>query len=84
MKKAQSMGLAIISAIGIFIIGFMFLNFLMPEITQFRTSMSCASPDDITDGAKVLCLVTDATVPYFILLVLSISIGAITSKVVFG
>ena len=52
MNKKGGIGLAILSTIGIFIIGFMFLNFLMPEVTQFRADMSCASADEIHDGGK--------------------------------
>ena len=83
MNKNGGIGLAILSTIGIFIIGFMFLNFLMPEVTQFRADMSCASADDIHDGVKILCLITDTVVPYWILLILSIGLGAITSRLIF-
>ena len=83
INKKGGLGLAILSTIGIFIIGFMFLNFLMPEVTQFRTDMNCASADDIHDGVKILCLITDTVVPYWILLILSIGLGAITSRFVF-
>jgi len=83
MNKKAALGLAILSMIGIFIVGFMFLNFLMPEITQFRTDMNCADASNIHDGTKVLCLITDATVPYWILLILSIGLGAITDKIIF-
>jgi len=80
INKKGSLGLAILSTIGIFIIGFMFLNFLMPEVTQFRADMNCASADEIHDGVKILCLITDTVVPYWILLILSIGLGAITSR----
>ena len=83
MNKNGGIGLAILSTIGIFIIGFMFLNFLMPEVTQFRADMNCASADEIHDGTKILCLVSDLTVPYWILLILSIGLGAITSRLIF-
>ena len=79
-KKGQTMGLAIINTIFIFLVGFMILNLLMPEITQARTDLSCASPSEIHDGTKLLCLMTDATVPYWILLVFSIGIGLITAR----
>ena len=83
MNKKGGIGLAILSTIGIFIIGFMFLNFLMPEVTQFRADMSCASADEIHDGGKILCLISDTVVPYWILLILSIGLGAITSRLIF-
>jgi len=80
MKQAQSLGLSIMSAIFILIIGFLFLNFLMPEITDFRIELNCASPSDITDGTKLLCLVGDIIVPYWIILVFSVVIGLITMR----
>ena len=82
-SKKGAVGLAILSTIGIFIVGFTLLNFLMPEVTQFRADMSCASPASIHDGVKILCLITDTVVPYWILLILSIGLGAIISKFVF-
>jgi len=82
MNKKAGIGLAVLSAIGIFIVGFMFINFLMPEITQFRTNMSCSDVNNIYNGTKILCLITDAVVPYYILLVVSIGLGAITSRLV--
>lgn len=74
------MGLAILSALGVFIVGLMFVNFLMPEVTNFRIDLNCAYADDISDGTKLLCLVGDAVVPIFILAVLSLGVGAITRR----
>lgn len=83
-KKGQSLGLAIMSAIGVFIIGFMLLNFLTPEVTTFRTELNCANATAISDGTKLLCLAGDSVVPYFILLLFSLGIGAITSRLNLG
>lgn len=79
-KKGQSMGLGILSFLAVLIIGLTFINFLMPEVTTFRTSMSCASADTISDGTKLLCLFGDAVIPYVIVLIFSLAIGAITSQ----
>ena len=79
-KKGASLGLAILTTIGVFIIGFMFVNFLMPEVTNFRIDLNCAYPDDISDGTKILCLVGDAGIPIFIIAVISLAIGAITRR----
>jgi len=81
-NKAQTLGLAIVSSIMVFIIGLMILNFVMDEITVARAELGCASPATITDGTKLLCLAIDGTVPYWILLILSIAIGTITSRFV--
>ena len=74
------MGITIVSAIVVFILGLMLLNFLMPEITTFRTNMECSSASTITDGTKLLCLTVDTTVPYWILLVFSILVGSIAAR----
>lgn len=79
-KKAQTMGLAIINTIAIFLIGFMFINFLMPEVTDFRVNLNCSDASNIHDGNKLLCLMGDATVPYFILLIFSLGLGIIMSR----
>lgn len=79
-NKGQSLGLGIISAIMLFIIGFGVVNILEPEIVNARTDLLCSSPASISDGIKLLCLVIDTQVSLYILAILSISGGAIISK----
>lgn len=79
-KRGSGLGIAIITAFFIFIIGFATLNLLTPEVTTFRTDMNCASADDISDATKLLCLVGGISIPYWILLILSITIGGILSR----
>ena len=84
MDKKAGIGFGILASLAIFIIGFMMLNFLLPEVSTLRVELNCDSPDTIHDGNKLLCLaLVDATVPYFILLILSIGLGAITNKIIF-
>ena len=79
-KKAQTLGLILISSIFFFIIGLMCVNYLMPEIDRFRADLNCATSAAITDGTKLLCLVGDTVVVYWIILVFSIVLGALTSR----
>ena len=72
-KRGQTMAISVLSAIVIFIIGIMCINFLMPEVSDARVNLSCDSPTTISDGTKFLCLLVDVQVPYFIWLVFSIS-----------
>ena len=81
-NRGQTMGLAILSFLGVLIVGLMFVNFLMPEVTTFRTDMSCASPDNISDGVKLVCLVGDTVVIYWIWAILSLSLGGIISRLI--
>jgi len=76
-KKAQSMGLAIMGTIIFIIIGFMCINFLFNEVDTARSELSCASPDDISDASKLLCLIVDITIPYWIWIILTIGLGFI-------
>lgn len=76
-NKGQTMGIAILSAFVIFIIGMMSINFVLTDVTTARVALSCSDVDNISDGTKFLCLIIDTNVPYFIWLVFSISLGAI-------
>ena len=76
-KRGQTMSIAILSSVVIFIIGIMAINFLLTEVSTARIELSCDSPATISDGSKFLCLIVDTQVPYFIWLVFSISLGAI-------
>lgn len=80
-KRGQTMGLAILSALAVFVCGFVFINFLLPEVTDFRTNLSCSSVDTIHDGVKILCLFGDLTIPLVILGILSLAVGAIISRI---
>jgi len=79
-NKKGSLGLAILGSLFCLIVGLMLVNFLMPEITQFRTDMSCADASAIHDGVKILCLISSATIPYWIVIVFSLVIGGITAR----
>jgi hypothetical protein len=81
-RKAQTLGISIVVAIFIFIIGLSVVNLIMPEITQFRTDMSCSDAANISDATKLTCLAGDTVVFYFILLVFSISVGGIIARFV--
>jgi Na+/H+-dicarboxylate symporter len=79
-KSGQTLGLSIISAVVVFIVGLTMLNFLMPEITDARVALNCADASAISDGTKLLCLSIDSVVPYWILLIFSITVGAIVGR----
>lgn len=78
-NKGQTM-LAIYFAVFIFLIGIVFINFLKPEVTSFRTSMNCTDVNNISDGTKLACLLGDTVVLYWIVIVISISGGTILNK----
>jgi len=80
MNKRGNIGIGVITAIFIFLIGFATLNLLLPEVSTFRVDMHCDSPDDITDSTKLLCLVVDLAIPYWIVVIISVAIGGIVAK----
>ena len=81
-KKAQGLGLSIIVAIVIFIIGITCVSLLKPEITRARSaaSLNCEDTANISDGTKLTCLVVSVVIPYFIVLILSLAGGLITQR----
>ena len=81
-KKAQSLGLSIMSVIFIIIAGFLMLNFLTGEVTRSRVDMACSNASNISDGNKLFCLATDVIVPYWIWIILSVAITVITVRYV--
>ena len=80
-KKGQSFGIALMGAIMIFLVGLTTINFLADEVTSARTNLECSSAATISDGTKLLCLVIDTTVIYFMLILFSVSGGLVISSV---
>jgi len=80
-KRGQTLGVAIIISIFIFIVGMLTINIIKPEVTVARSPavLDCAN-SSITDGNKLTCLAVDVVVPYFIILVLAIAGGIITAR----
>jgi len=81
-KKAQTLGISIMTSLVVLIIGLMCINFLTDEINTARSDLNCASPDDISDGTKLLCLSIDTAIIYWILIIFSVVIGGITGNIV--
>jgi hypothetical protein len=79
-NRGQTLGLVLISSIFFFIIGMMMINYILPEIDRTRIDLSCSTPATISDGVKLSCLLTDVVVVYFIILIFSVVLGAITSR----
>lgn len=79
-NKGQTLMLSILFAVFIFLVGIVFVNFIIGDVTTFRTAMSCASASTISDGAKLTCLFGDAVVPYWIMLIISLAAGNIFAR----
>ena len=74
------MALTIISSIFVFIIGMLVLNFIMPTVDDTRIALNCADASAISDSTKLLCLSIDGLIPYWIILIFSVVIGSIVSR----
>jgi len=74
-NKRGGVFLGVIFFFIIFISGMMFIEPITDTIDESRVDLDCSSPDSISDGNKVLCLVVDATLPYFIVLIASLALS---------
>jgi len=85
MNNKGQVGLAIISAVMIFMVGMVTVNLLKPEITNARetTALDCQN-NSITDGTKLTCLVVDFTVPYFMIIIFSVVGGILVGFITGG
>ncbi len=83
-KKAQTLGISIITSFIILLIGLVVINFLTPEIDRARIDLNCSAADDISDGTKLTCLAVDIVVIYWVLIIFSVIIGGITGNIVSG
>jgi len=83
-KKGQTVGITIIIAITIFIVGMLSINFIKDEVTRARgsTQLDCANSGEISDATKLTCLVVDVVVPYFIIVIISVAGGLIAGRFV--
>ena len=81
-KKAQTLGIAVIVSIVLFIIGMVCVSFIKDEVTRARGTdgLDCSNTANLSDGGKLTCLTIDFVVPYFIVIVVSLSGGMITSR----
>ncbi len=81
-KGESTLALGIVSAIFIFIIGVMVISLFQDEITEVRdpSKLDCTNVSGISDGTKLTCLLFDITIPYFFLMIFSISGGVIITR----
>jgi len=68
----------------IFLFGNLFISPIKDLAGSIRIDLGCATPATLSDGSKLLCLGTDAVVPYFILIILSIAGSMIINKFASG
>ena len=81
MNKRGNLGIAVIIAITIFLIGIPIINILKPEIDVARGSsgLDCSNVS-ISDGTRLTCLGVDLVIPYFLLIILSAAGGFIAER----
>ena len=81
-KVGAGLGLAIMVSIFVLLVGFLFLGFLIDEVDNTKTNLSCSSPTTISDGTKLLCLSVSFMTTYWIWLVIALAISIITVRFV--
>ena len=83
-KGGQTLGIAIMVALFLFIVGMMSVNFLKDAVSRARDSNNLNCSGDISDGNKLTCLAVDIVIPYFIITIISVSGGFITARFILG
>ena len=79
MNKQANVYSAVMIGLIIFMVGMIVVNFIEPNVTQTRTDLSCSAAG-ISDGTKLMCLMADTAVPYYIVLIFAIVGGIIADK----
>lgn len=76
--------LGILFGVFIFIFAMLMFNFLKPLVTDTRSpdNLDCSDVASISDGTKLTCLIVDGTIPYFIIVVISLVGGVITARLI--
>ena len=80
INKRGSMIFGITIGIFIYIMGVLMLPFIIDDIDTARDALNC-SDSTITDGNKINCLITDTTIPYFILFFVSLLLGFVAGSI---
>lgn len=79
MNKKGNLYMAVTFAFMFLLLGMMLIPFLQTSVTSLRTNANCTSPT-ISDGTKLVCLMGDTGVPYYIIGVLMLAGGFIGSR----
>ena len=74
MNKRGSLFLGVTIGIVIYIMGVMFLPFLINDIDTARDAFDCSS-STISDATKLNCLITNVATPYIIWFFVSLLLG---------
>ena len=80
MNKRGSMIFGITIGIFIYITGVLFIPFIIDDVDTARDALNCTD-STITDGNKINCLITDITIPYFILFFISLLLGFVAGSI---
>jgi ABC-type dipeptide/oligopeptide/nickel transport system permease component len=73
VNKKGNIMLGIVSGIFIFLIGMILINFFKTDIGLLRGSDYLDCSGNISSGTKLVCLLFDMTIPYFIISIISIA-----------
>ena len=91
-NKGQSIFMGLVIGIALFMFGMLFINFIELELTNVQNAtydggpgLNCGTNENpnmsISDGGMATCLITEAILPYFILIIISAAGGLITARI---
>ena len=79
-NKGQSLMLALLAAVMIFMAGMLMLNHIKDDVTLTRAIGLDCTNSNISDGAKMTCLGVDLVIPILIIAIVSAAGGAVLSR----
>ena len=80
MNKKGNIFLGVTLFLLISFMGVLIIPYFTDDIVTVRDLLSCASPLDISDGTKLMCLNIDLLIPYFIWFIFSVALGYLGGK----
>lgn len=78
-NKRGQVFLSIIFSVMYFMIFMVLINVSKDDANTARTNLDCSN-SSISDGNKMTCLITDSSVPLFLLAALSVAFGILTER----
>lgn len=74
MNNKGSIFMGITVALIVWIFGMLILPFMLDDVSTFRLDMDCVNAS-ISDVSKLVCVMGDSLIPYFIWTVISLALG---------
>ena len=78
MNKKGGVFFGVMIGIFLYIMGVLFIPFIVDDIDTTRDDLDCSNASAISDGTKMTCLQVDLVLPYLIWFFVSLAVGYIS------